>query len=85
MHEKLAGSLEGGMATWGHADEQERLLTVDAANVSMAHEFEDKEYLINLCKEEENLYKNDWPNGNDFVLEFPDKINTFIESYCDEV
>ncbi len=48
MHEKLAGSLEGGMATWGHADEQERLLTVDAANVSMAHEFEDKEYLINL-------------------------------------
>jgi elongation factor 2 len=48
MNEKLAGDLEGGMATWGHADEQERLLTVDAANVSMAHELENKEYLINL-------------------------------------
>jgi len=48
MSEKLAGALEGGMATWQHADEQERLLTVDAANVSMAHELEGKEYLINL-------------------------------------
>jgi len=48
MSEKLAGDLEGGMATWQHADEQERLLTVDAANVSMGHTFEDKEYLINL-------------------------------------
>tara|TARA_Y100000310_G_scaffold9911_1_gene10618 strand:+ start:1491 stop:3680 length:2190 start_codon:yes stop_codon:yes gene_type:complete len=48
MNEKLAGDLEGGMTTWQHSDEQERLLTVDAANVSMGHEFEDKEYLINL-------------------------------------
>ncbi len=48
MAEKLAGELEGGMATWQHADEQERLLTVDAANASMVHEFGDKEYLINL-------------------------------------
>jgi elongation factor 2 len=48
MSEKLAGDLEGGMATWQHADEQERLLTVDAANVSMAHELEGKEYLVNL-------------------------------------
>jgi elongation factor 2 len=48
MSEKLAGELEGGMATWQHADEQERLLTVDAANVSMAHELENEEYLINL-------------------------------------
>lgn len=48
MSEKLAGDLEGGMATWQHADEQERLLTVDAANVSMAHELERKEYLVNL-------------------------------------
>ncbi|MEM0465679.1 MAG: elongation factor EF-2 [Candidatus Pacearchaeota archaeon] len=48
MSEKLAGDLEGGMLTWQHADEQERLLTVDAANVSMAHEFAGKEYLINL-------------------------------------
>src|SRR3989344_4481117 len=48
MSEKLAGDLEGGMMTWQHADEQERLLTVDAANVSMAHELDDQEYLINL-------------------------------------
>src|SRR3989344_244092 len=48
MSEKLAGDLEGGMMTWQHADEQERLLTVDAANVSMAHELQGKEYLINL-------------------------------------
>jgi len=48
MSEKLAGELKGGMATWQHSDEQERLLTVDAANVSMVHEFEKEEYLINL-------------------------------------
>ena len=48
MSEKLAGDLEGGMQTWQHSDEQERLLTVDAANVSMAHELEGKEYLVNL-------------------------------------
>ena len=41
-----------------------------------------KEHLINICKEEENIYKSDWPNGNDFVSEFPDKINYFLESYC---
>jgi len=45
---KNAGDLEGGMATWQHADEQERLMTVDAANVSMVHEFGGTEYLINL-------------------------------------
>src|SRR3989344_3079438 len=48
MAEKNAGNLEGGMATWQHADEQERLMTVDAANVSMVHEFQGKEYLVNL-------------------------------------
>ena len=48
MAAKNAGNLEEGMATWGHSDEQERLLTVDAANVSMVHNFEGKEYLINL-------------------------------------
>ena len=48
MSEAAAGSLDKGMATWQHADEQERLMTVDSANVSMCHEFEDKEYLINL-------------------------------------
>ena len=48
MAAKNAGNLDEGMATWGHSDEQERLLTVDAANVSMVHNFEGKEYLINL-------------------------------------
>src|SRR3989338_7007881 len=48
MSEKSAGDLEAGMATWQHVDEQERLMTVDAANVSMAHEYQGQEYLINL-------------------------------------
>lgn len=48
MSEAAAGSLEKGMATWQHADEQTRLMTVDAANVSMVHEYQDNEYLINL-------------------------------------
>jgi elongation factor 2 len=48
MAEKNAGDLDAGMATWQHSDEQERLMTVDSANVSMAHEYQGKEYLINL-------------------------------------
>ena len=48
MSAKIAGNLEEGMTTWQHADEQERLMTVDAANVSMAHEYQGTEYLINL-------------------------------------
>ncbi|MBI2662317.1 elongation factor EF-2 [Candidatus Woesearchaeota archaeon] len=48
MAAKFAGQLEGGMATWQHGDEQERLMTVDAANVSMIHDYDGKEYLINL-------------------------------------
>jgi elongation factor 2 len=48
MAAKNAGDLEEGMATWQHSDEQERLLTVDAANVSMVHNFQGEEYLINL-------------------------------------
>ena len=48
MSSKYAGDLDKGMATWQHSDEQERLLTVDAANVSMVHTFEKNEYLINL-------------------------------------
>ena len=48
MAAKNAGDLEEGMATWQHADEQERLMTVDAANVSMVHKFNNQEYLINL-------------------------------------
>ena len=48
MASKYAGDLEEGMQTWQHKDEQERLMTVDAANVSMIHHFQDHEYLINL-------------------------------------
>ena len=48
MAEKSAGDLDAGMATWQHLDEQERLMTVDAANVSMVHDFQGHEYLINL-------------------------------------
>jgi len=48
MSSKSAGDLDAGMATWQHKDEQERLLTVDSANVSMVHNYQDGEYLINL-------------------------------------
>jgi elongation factor 2 len=48
MAAKNAGDLEEGMATWQHGDEQERLMTVDSANVSMVHDFQGEEYLINL-------------------------------------
>ncbi len=48
MASKNAGDLEAGMTTWQHLDEQERLMTVDAANVSMVHDFHGEEYLINL-------------------------------------
>lgn len=48
MSEKSAGDLDAGMATWQHADEQERLLTVDSANVSMIHTYKEHDYLINL-------------------------------------
>ncbi|MBI4449032.1 elongation factor EF-2 [Candidatus Woesearchaeota archaeon] len=48
MSAEAAGNLEKGMATWQHADEQERLMTVDAANVSMVHPYQGDDYLINL-------------------------------------
>ncbi len=48
MAAKSAGDLDAGMATWQHADEQERLMTVDSANVSMAHKYGGEEYLVNL-------------------------------------
>lgn len=43
-----AGDLDAGMQTWQHKDEQERLMTVDSANVSMVHDFDNKQFLINL-------------------------------------
>jgi len=48
MNVKNAGNLDSGMTTWQHADEQERLMTVDSANVSMIHTHKNEEYLVNL-------------------------------------
>ncbi len=48
MSSRYAGDLEKGMMTWQHEDEQQRYMTVDAANVSMVHEFDGQEFLINL-------------------------------------
>ncbi len=48
MASKYAGDLEDGMVTWQHKDEQERLMTVDAANVSMVHDYHGTEFLINM-------------------------------------
>ncbi len=52
MNEDLAGSLAGGMATWAQGVykriQQDRIMTIDAANVSMVHTSGDQEFLINL-------------------------------------
>jgi len=45
MSEELAGKQ---LALDFHEDEQERGITIDAANVSMVHDLEGREYLINL-------------------------------------
>lgn len=45
MSENLAGK---ALQLDFHEDEQQRGITIDAANVSMVHSFEGKEYLINL-------------------------------------
>ncbi len=45
LAEDLAGE---AMATWWHETEREREMTVFGAAVSMVHEYEGKEYLINL-------------------------------------
>ena len=45
MSEELAGK---ALQLDFHEDEQARGITIDSANVSMVHEFEGKEYLINL-------------------------------------
>ncbi|HLC37181.1 MAG TPA: elongation factor EF-2 [Candidatus Nanoarchaeia archaeon] len=45
MSEELAGKQ---LVLDFHEDEQERGITIDAANVSMVHDYEGKEYLINL-------------------------------------
>lgn len=45
MAEEMAGKV---MFTWFDPEERKRQLTVYGANVSMVHEYEGKDYLINL-------------------------------------
>ncbi|MEM5801981.1 MAG: elongation factor EF-2 [Candidatus Aenigmatarchaeota archaeon] len=48
ISEKVAGDVESGMLTWFDEQERKRQLTIYGANVSMVHEYEGKDYLINL-------------------------------------
>lgn len=48
MADKTVGDVESGMLTWFDEQERERQLTIYGANVSMIHESDGKEYLINL-------------------------------------
>lgn len=48
ISEKVAGDLSTGMLTWFDEQERKRQLTIYGANVSMIHEFEGNDYLINL-------------------------------------
>jgi len=48
MADKTVGDVDSGMLTWFDEQERERQLTIYGANVSMVHEYEGKDYLINL-------------------------------------
>lgn len=48
ISEKIVGDVETGMLTWIDEQERKRQLTIYGANVSMVHEHEDQDYLINL-------------------------------------
>jgi elongation factor 2 len=48
ISEKVAGDLSTGMLTWFDEQERKRQLTIYGANVSMMHEYEGRDYLINL-------------------------------------
>lgn len=48
ISDKVAADVDTGMLTWIDEQERTRQLTIYGANVSMAHEFEGKDYLINL-------------------------------------
>jgi elongation factor 2 len=48
LSEKVSGDVESGMFTWFDEQERERQLTIYGANVSMVHEYEGKDFLINL-------------------------------------
>lgn len=48
ISEKTVGDVKTGMLTWFDEQERKRQLTIYGANVSMVHEHEGKDYLINL-------------------------------------
>jgi len=48
LSEKVAADVDTGMFTWFDEQERERQLTIYGANVSMVHEYEGKDFLINL-------------------------------------
>lgn len=48
LSEKVVGDVKKGMAMWFDQQERRRQLTIYGANVSMVHEFDEEDYLINL-------------------------------------
>jgi len=42
-----------------------------------------KDYVTDICKADEIIYVENWPNGLEYIDKFPKKINEFIENYCD--
>lgn len=48
LSEKVVGDVKTGMFTWFDEQERERQLTIYGANVSMVHEYDGEDYLINL-------------------------------------
>lgn len=42
-----------------------------------------RKYLFQICEKDYKIYKEEWiPNGKQFVKDFPEKINEFLEKYC---
>jgi len=48
LSEKVVGDVDTGMFTWFDPQERERQLTIYGANVSMVHECQGKDFIINL-------------------------------------
>lgn len=48
ISDKVAGDVDTGMLTWFDEQERSRQLTIYGANVSMVHEYEGSDYMINL-------------------------------------
>lgn len=48
MSEAVAGDLEKGMLTWFDEQERKRQLTIYGANVSMLHNYEGEDFVVNL-------------------------------------